>query len=121
MEYSYLGAGGASTTQTATPLNPAYPGEPVDLSRSLALGKQQTSSPANPDGATCEGTRLTYDPAGRIATSTDPNGRVTSYTYYDDGNVATRTTPSGTVVTDTYDDTTGRLTSVTAEAPAGPP
>ena len=120
LEYSYLGAGGASTTQTATPLNPAYPGEPVDLSRSLALGKQQTSSQRQSDGATSDGTRLTYDPAGRIATSTDPNGRVTSYTYYDDGNVATRTTPSGTVVTDTYDDTTGRLTSVTAEASGGP-
>ena len=92
----------------------------MDLSRSLALGKQQTSSQRQSDGATSDGTRLTYDPAGRIATSTDPNGRVTSYTYYDDGNVATRTTPSGTVVTDTYDDTTGRLTSVTAEGPGGP-
>ena len=67
------------------------------------------AAPPSSDGATCDGTRLTYDPAGRIATSTDPNGRTTSYTYYADGNVATRTTPSGTVVTDTYDDTTGRL------------
>ena len=27
LEYAYLGAGGASTTQTATLLNPAYPGD----------------------------------------------------------------------------------------------
>ena len=44
LEYSYLGAGGASTTQTATPHNPAYPGEQLDLSSTLALGEQQTSS-----------------------------------------------------------------------------
>ena len=120
LEYSYLGAGGASTTQTATPHNPAYPGETLDLSSTLALGEQQTSSQRQQGGATADGTGLTYDPAGRIATSTDPNGRVTGYTYYADGNVATRTTPSGTVVTDTYDDTTGRLLNVTAQPPTGP-
>ena len=119
LEHSYLGAGGASTAQTATPHDPAYPGEQLDLSRSIALGEQQTSSQRQQAGTTADGTRLTYDPAGRIATSTDPNGRTTSYAYYDDGNVATRTTPSGTVITDTYDDTTGRLTSVTAEAASG--
>ncbi len=119
LEHSYLGAGGASTAQTATPLDPAYPGEQLDLSRSIALGEQQTSSQRQQAGTTADGTRLTYDPAGRIATSTDPSGRTTSYAYYDDGNVATRTTPSGTVTTDTYDDTTGRLTSVTAEASGG--
>ena len=120
LEYSYLGAGGASTTQTATPHNPAYPGEPLDVNRTIALGGQQLSSQRDQAGTTADGTRLTYDPAGRIATSTDPNGRTTSYTYYDDGNVATRTTPSGTVVTDTYDDTTGRLLNVTAQPPTGP-
>ena len=88
--------------------------EPLDRSR-RATDQQPTPTP---DGATADGTGLTYDPAGRIATSTDPNGRVTSYTYYADGNVATRTTPSGTVVTDTYDDTTGRLSNVTAEPPS---
>ena len=120
LEYAYLGAGGASTTQTATPLNPAYPGDTLDLSNTLALGEQQTSSQREQSGAPAEGTRLTYDPAGRIATSTDPNGRITSYSYYTDGKVATRTTPSGTVVTDTYDATTGRLLNVTAQPASGP-
>ena len=55
-----------------------------------------------------------------MVTSTDQNGRTTSYTYYADGRVATRTSPSGTVVTDTYDATTGQLQTVTAVAPAGP-
>ena len=122
LEYSYLGAGGASTTQTATPQDPAtFPGDPLDLSNTVALGGQQTSSSRQaPDGTAFEGTGLTYDPAARIATSTDPNGRITSYTYYPDGRVATRTTPSGTVVTDTYDATTGRLVNVTAQPSTGP-
>ena len=120
LEYSYLGVGGVSTTQTATPQDPAYPGDSLDLSRTIALGAQQTSSQRQQTGTTAEGTRLTYDPAGRIATSTDPTGRTTRYTYYDDGNVATRTTPIGTVVTDTYDSATGRLTNVTAQPATGP-
>ena len=120
MEYSYLGAGGASTAQTATPQNPSNPGEALDLSSTIALGGQQTSSQREQAGVTSEGTRLTYDPAGRIATSTDPNGRITRFTYYADGTVATRTTPSGTVVTDTYDAITGRLTTVTAETAGDP-
>ncbi len=91
------------------------------MSRTLALGGQQTSSQRQQQGGTpFQGTGLTYDPAGRIATSTDPNGRTTSYTYHPDGNVATRTTPSGTLVTDSYDATTGQLTSVTAQPAAGP-
>ncbi len=122
LEYTYLGAGGASTAQTATPQDPAtFPGDPLDLSNAIALGGQQTASARqHPDGTVFEGTGLTYDPAGRVATSTDPNGRTTSYTYHGDGRVATRTTPSGTVITDTYDPVTGRLTSVTAQASAGP-
>jgi len=119
--YAYLAAGGASTAQTATPQDtPAFPGDPVDLSETLALGGQQTSSTRNqPDQAASQGTRLGYDPAGRMATSTDPDGRTTRYTYHPDGTVATRTTPSGTVVTDAYDPGTGRLTSVTAQPPGG--
>ena len=122
LEYTYLGAGGASTAQTATPQDPAtFPGDPLDLSNAIALGGQQTASARqHPDGTVFEGTGLTYDPAGRVATSTDPNGRTTSYTYHGDGRVATRTTPSGTVITDTYDAVTGRLTSVTAQPSAGP-
>ena len=120
-EISYLGAGGASTAQTATPEDPAYPGELLDLSRTVALGGQQTSSARqHPDGAAFQGSGLTYDAAGRIASLTDPNGRITSWTYHPDGTVATRTAPSGTVVTDTYDSVTGRLTNVTAEAAGGP-
>jgi RHS repeat-associated protein len=121
LHYTYLAAGGASTAQTATPQDtPAFPGDPLDLSGTVALGGQQTTSARKqPDQPASQGTRLTYDAAGRMATSTDPKGRTTRYTYHPDGTVATRTTPSGTVVTDSYDPVTGRLTSVTAQPSGG--
>ena len=119
--YTYLGAGGASLAQTATPQNSAFPGTALNLSDTVALGGQQTSSARAQSAQTAsQGTRLTYDAAGRTATATDPDGRTTGYTYYADGTVATRTTPSGTVVTDSYNATTGRLTSVTAKPTSGP-
>ncbi len=121
LAYTYLGAGGASTAQTANPQDPkGFPGNPLNLSSTVALGGQQTSSARQqPAQAVSQGTKLTYDPAGRIATSTDPDGRTTRYSYHADGTVATRTTPSGTVVTDSYDPTTGQLTSVTAQPSSG--
>lgn len=122
LEYSYVEAGVVSTAQTVTPQDPvAFPGDPLNLSGTLALGGQPTTSDRNHSGGTVfDGTALSYDPAGRVATSTDPIGRTTSFTYHPDGQVATRTTPSGTVVTDTYDPATGRLSSVLAQASAGP-
>ena len=56
-----------------------FPGEPLNLSTTVALGGQQTSSDrgSNPAPGRSQGTKLTYDPAGRIATSTDPDGRTT--------------------------------------------
>lgn len=118
---SYLGAGGASTEKSATPQNPAeFPGEPLTISSSHALGGQQTSSLREQSDSTAAGTTLTYDPVGRIHTSTDPNGRTTTYTRNLDGRVATRTTPSGTVITNTYDAVTGLLSSVTAQPTNGP-
>jgi YD repeat-containing protein len=120
LNYTYLGAGGASLAQTATPQNSTFPGSPLNLSDTVALGGQQTSSARAQSAQTAsQGTRLSYDPAGRTATATDPDGRTTGYIYHPDGTVATRTTPSGTVVTDTYDPTTGRLTSVTAKPATG--
>jgi len=120
LDYTYLGAGGASLTQTATPRNSTFPGNPLNLSDTVALGGQQTSSARAQSAQNASGTRLTYDPAGRTATATDPDGRTTGYTYHADGTVATRTTPSGTVITDSYNPTTGRLTSVTAQPAGGP-
>jgi RHS repeat-associated protein len=121
MNYTYLGAGGASLAQTATPQTSAFPGTALNLSDTVALGGQQTSSArAQSAQNAAQGTRLSYDPAGRTATATDPDGRTTSYTYHADGTVATRTTPSGTVTTDTYNPTTGQLTSVTAKPATGP-
>jgi len=118
---SYLGTGGASTAQTATPQDPAeFPGDPITLSISHALGGQQTSSTRSQSGSSAQGTKSTYDPAGRRLTSTDPDGRTTSYAYNADGTVATRTTPSGTVITNTYDPGTGRLSTVTARPKSGP-
>jgi RHS repeat-associated protein len=121
LHYTYLAAGGTSTAQTATPQDTlAFPGDPLDLSGTVALGGQQTTSARKKsEQPASQGTRLTYDAAGRMATSTDPNGRATRYTYHSDGTVATRTTPSGTVVTDSYDPGTGRLTSVTAQSSGG--
>ena len=121
LHYTYLAAGGASTAQTAIPQDTlAFPGDPLDLSGTVALGGQQTTSARNqPDQPASQGTRLTYDAAGRMATSTDPTGRTTRYTYYPDGTVATRTTSSATVVTNSYDPGTGRLTSVTAQPSGG--
>jgi RHS repeat-associated protein len=121
LHYTYRAAGGASTAQTVTPQDTlAFPGDPLDLSGTVALGGQQTTSARKqPDQPASQGTRLTYDAAGRIATSTDPDGRTTGYTYHPDGTVATRTTPSGTVVTDSYDPVSGRLTSVTAQPSGG--
>ncbi len=119
---TYTGAGGVSTAQTVTPDDPAtFPGSPTSLSSTHALGGQQTSSQQQQSGSSADGTKLTYDPAGRVVTSTDPDGRTTSYTYAPDGMVATRTMPSGTVVTDTYDATTGRLATVTARPRTGAP
>src|SRR6185312_9578552 len=111
LDFSYLGAGGASIAQTATPQAPlSFPGDPLDLTDTLALGGQQTTSARQQQDETAsQGTQLTYDAAGRLATSTDPNGRTTRYTFHTDGTVATRTTPAGTVVTDSYDPVTGRL------------
>ncbi len=118
---SYLGAGGAPTTKSATPQNTAeFPGDPLSISTTYALGSQQTGSDREQSGSSARGTTLTYDPVGRIQTSTDPNGRTTSYTRNPDGTVATRAMPSGTVITDTYDATTGRLSSVTARPTSGP-
>jgi RHS repeat-associated protein len=118
---TYLGAGGASTEKSATPQNPAeFPGDPLSISTAFALGSQQTSSEREQSGSGAQGTTLTYDPIGRMLTSTDPNGRTTAYTYNADGTVATRTMPSGTVVTDTYDASTGRLSTVTAHPKSGP-
>ena len=118
---SYLGAGGAPTTKSATPQNTAeFPGDPLSISTTYALGSQQTGSEREQSGASAQGTTLTYDPIGRIQTSTDPNGRTTGYTRNADGTVATRTMPSGTVITNTYDASTGRLSTVTAQPKSGP-
>jgi RHS repeat-associated protein len=119
--FTYLGAGGAPTERTATPQNVAeFPGDPASISTTYALGGQQTGSDREQSGAGAQGTTLTYDPIGRINTSTDPNGRTTTYTHNADGTVATRTTPSGTVITNTYDAGTGRLSMVTARPTSGP-
>ncbi len=118
---TYAGAGGLSTAKTVTPQDPAnFPGDPTSTASMQALGGQQTTSSRQQSGSSAQGTRLSYDASGRMATSTDPNGRTTGYTYAADGMVATRTTPSGTVVTDTYDAVTGRLTSTTARPKTGP-
>ena len=118
---TYLGSGGLSTAQTVTPKDPSsFPGDPINLSSTHALGGKQTSSAREQGGSSAEGTRLTYDAAGRTATSTDPDGRTTIYTHYADGATATRTMPSGTVVTDTYDAHTGRIATVTAHPKSGP-
>jgi hypothetical protein len=83
---SYLGVGGASTEKSATPQNPAeFPGDPLSISTAFALGSQQTSSEREQSGSGAQGTTLTYDPIGRILTSTDPNGRTTAYTRNPDG------------------------------------
>jgi len=67
LDYTYLGAGGASLTQTATPRNSTFPGNPLNLSDTVALGGQQTSSARAQSAQNASGTRLTYDPAGRTA------------------------------------------------------
>ena len=79
LDYTYLGPGGASTAQTATPQDPGtFPGDPLDLTNTVALGGQQTTSARQqPEGTAFDGTGLTYDAAGRMATTTDPNGRTT--------------------------------------------
>ena len=64
LNYTYLA--GRSTTQTAIPVDPvAFPGDPLDLTSSLALGGQQTASERQLDGSASQGTRWTYDDAGR--------------------------------------------------------
>ena len=119
--YTYLGSGGTSTSQTATPQAPAsFPGDPVNLSNTAELGGLQTTSQRQQTGSTAVGTTLAYDAAGRLSTSTDPLGRATTFTYYADGRTATRTSPGGTVVKDTFDPTSGRLLTVTATAPGRP-
>ncbi len=50
LAYSYLGAGGASTAQTATPLDPAHPGEPLDLGTTLASAGNRPAANADPTG-----------------------------------------------------------------------
>jgi RHS repeat-associated protein len=135
MAKSYLAPGGTSTDQQVTPQAPkSFPSSPLDLSQTEALGGQQTDSeresgtvsgPGNGNGkgngkgavSAAQGTKLTYDAAGRLATSTDPDGRTTTWSFYTDGKVATRVSPTGTVTRDVYDATTGRLSSVTAQPP----
>lgn len=59
------------------------------------------------------------EPAGLIATRTDPAGRVTSYAYDSAGDLMTQTDPNGLVTTYTYD-SLGRKTSMTVTSSAYP-
>ena len=58
---------------SAIPVDPvAFPGGPLDLtSASRSAGSRRPAS-ASSDGSASQGTRWTYDDAGRMATSTDP-------------------------------------------------
>jgi RHS repeat-associated protein len=60
-------------------------------------------------------TSFTYDPAGNLATRTDPMGHTSSWTYDLDGRITNRTTPIGSW--NWAYDANGNVTSL--EAPAG--
>ena len=112
--------GGVRDTSTFSPQAPdSFPGRATTVDQNASMTGDATSSTRQQPGASpAAGSRLTYDATGRTATSTDPNGRTTTFTYRKDGRVATTTDPSGTVTTNRYDDQTGRLRSVEA-APNG--
>ena len=117
----FAGAGGVPVTTTVTPAATApNPGAPITATDTTAIDSrpslrtlQQSGQPAS------AGTKVVYDAAGRITSTTDPLGRTTSYTYTTDGQPATRTDPTGAVTTNTYDPATGQLKTVTAEASNG--
>ena len=63
---TYLGAGGASTAKSATPQDPAeFPGEPLSISTTHALGGQQTEQrPRSSPAPAREGTHADLRPGG---------------------------------------------------------
>jgi RHS repeat-associated protein len=87
------------------------------------LTQKSTVAPKN-DGSGTNITRTTnwsYGTLGRVATATDPNGKITTYTYYADndptlgkrGQVATITNPASHVTSITAYDANGRALSIT--------
>ncbi|MCC2099512.1 MAG: RHS repeat protein, partial [Hyphomicrobiales bacterium] len=68
-------------------------------------------------------TEFDYDMLGRKTSQTiapnTPHATTTSYTYDALGRVATTTSPDGVVTTNTYDNDSGRLVSVNKASPAG--
>lgn len=117
----FAGAGGTPVTTTVAPAATApNPGQPTTATDTTMINARPTlrtlQQPGQPASA---GTKVVYDAAGRITSTTDPLGRTTSYTYTLDGQPATSTDPTGTLTTDTYDPSTGQLTTVTAKAAGG--
>ncbi len=70
---------------------------------------QMVTAYGTTDAAT---TKSTFDGMGRVLTSTDGNGKVTTYTYDGDGRLLTTTDPTGAVTTNVYN-TFGNLVQIT--------
>ena len=113
----YAGAGGVPVDTVVAPAATAkVQSQPITVSDATAIDASPSvrtlQQPGQPDRP---GTKTTLDAAGRIISTTDPLGRLTTYGYTPDGQLATRTTPMGTVTTDNYDPKTGQLLSVVSK------
>ena len=131
----YPGTGGLQSETTLTPDDTStFPGQPVTastgntmtgamttktLSQQAATRRPAPARAKTAAGSSATGSTYTYNPAGQVATATDPAGHTTRYTYTPGGQIATLTSPSGTVTAYTYDSATGRLSGKEVRAPDG--
>jgi RHS repeat-associated protein len=115
------GPGGIAASSTAQPQSPAtFPGEPITAVTTRALNGAATSRTLHQGNAVSAAMSVVYDAAGNVVSTTDPEGRTTSYTYTPDGQPLTKTGPSGTVTTQTYDPVSGLVAAITVTAPGQP-
>ena len=115
------GPGGIAASSTAAPqATDEFPGEPMTAVTTHALAGQSTSRTLHQGDDVSTAVTVEYDAAGNVASTTDPEGRTTTYTYAPDGQPLTKTSPSGTVTTHTYDPTTGLLSGITVTTPGRP-
>ena len=115
------GAGGTQVGATAKPnASTDFPGAPMTATTTRDLTGAATSRTLTSGSEVSKAVAGTYDAAGNIVATTDPDGRVTRYTYNAGGQVLTKTDPSGTVTTYTYGATTGVRTAVTVASPGKP-